>query len=196
METDTESTGTASGAVRWARAAIGVLVVGGLAALVGSGALRIDLDTLREAVRTAGPLGVLVFIAAYSLFQPMFVPTQVFILAAPILWPTPLALALSWVGALSASVTAFGTARWLGRDVIQPRLPERIRRLDHALSEGGLRAVIVAKVFLFTSPPLQWVCGLSRLPLRTFVLGTAIGNTPQVVLWTAVGTGLDTWLLS
>ncbi|MBC7172159.1 MAG: TVP38/TMEM64 family protein [Polyangiaceae bacterium] len=173
---------------RYLKVAISLMIVAAIVALFASGVYRqFELEALREAILDAGPLGSLAFLVAFTVLQPLNVSSHVFIIGAALIWSPPVAFALSFVGSMTASHLAFGTARWLGRDYVQPRLPERMRRYDERLSNAGLRAVIWMKVLLFNMPALQFALGVSRMPLRTFSLGTAIGNLPTILVDIAIG---------
>ncbi len=54
-----------------------------------------------------GPWGYVAFVAAYAALQPFGVPGTVFIMAAPLIWPWPVAFALSMAGTMAASVVGF-----------------------------------------------------------------------------------------
>jgi uncharacterized membrane protein YdjX (TVP38/TMEM64 family) len=185
-----------AGRRRILRSAALVAVAVALVAFFASGAHRaIDLEGLRSAIRAAGPLGALVFLCAFALLQPLHVSSYVFIFAAAFVWPPPLAFALSWAGAFAACHVSFGVARGLGQGFVQPRLPERFRRFDRSLSAGGLRFVVLTKLVFFSTPAVQFAFGVSRIPLRTFALGTAIANTPTVALAVVFAAQLERWLL-
>jgi uncharacterized membrane protein YdjX (TVP38/TMEM64 family) len=165
-----------------------------LVAFFASGAHRsVDLEGLRSTIRGAGPIGGVVFLCAFAFLQPLHISSYLFIFVAAFLWSPPVAFALSWLGAFAACHVSFGVARWLGRDFVQPRLPERLRSYDRSLSEGGLRFLLLMKVLFFSTPVVQFAFGVSRIPLRTFAFGTALGNTPTVALAVLFAAQLETW---
>ncbi len=153
-----------------------------------SGILRdLELETIRDRIRAAGAMGSLLYLLAFTVLQPMYVSAHAFVIAAALIWPPPMAFALACTGAFTSSHFAFGTARWLGRDFVQPRLPERIRRYDDVLATGGLRFLIGLKAIMYTSPHLQFALGVSRVPVRSFAIATFVGNMPQLLAGLAVG---------
>ncbi len=58
-----------------------------------------------------GPWGYVAFVATYAALQPFGIPGTVFVMAAPLIWPWPLAFALSMTGTMLASVVGFSFAR-------------------------------------------------------------------------------------
>ena len=69
-----------------------------------------DPQGLARTLVDLGPWGYAAFIGAYTLLQPFGVPGTVFIVAAPLIWPWPVAFGLSMVGTMCASVVGFSFA--------------------------------------------------------------------------------------
>ena len=84
-----------------------------------------------------GPWGYVAFVVAYAALQPFGVPGTVFIIAAPLIWPWPVAFALSMAGTMAASVVGFSFARFVARDWVAKRIPARFREYDEALERSA-----------------------------------------------------------
>lgn len=138
----------------------------------------------------SGVLGPLIFILVMWLTQPLGVPGFVYMVPAGIVWPLPLALAVSWIGNLGASYIAFSFARWFGRDWVKARIPEGMHRYDDRLEQGGLKPVILLRIVFGQLPPADWLLGVTKVSQRNFIIGTAIGIIPGVVLFVVAGGGL------
>ena len=166
-----------------ARVLIMLLVVVGMAALWwNSSQAGLDLETVRSMVADAGAMGPLLFLLLFALLQPFGISAHIFILTAALAWSPAMAIILSWIGSLLAASVAFVTSRTLARDAIQARVPERLRRWDDALERNGLRTVILLRFLFFTTFLVQLMYGLTKVRYRDYLLGTALGNTPQIVI--------------
>src|SRR4051812_15118102 len=66
-----------------------------------------DPRTLAESIRGLGVWGYVLFVVAYALLQPFGIPGTVFVVAAPLIWPWPIAFGLSMTGTMAASVIGF-----------------------------------------------------------------------------------------
>ena len=95
-----------------------VLVLAGLLGLyrLGVFAQFSDPERARQTLLALGGTGYAAFVLAYAALQPFGVPGTVFILVAPLIWPWPVAFALSMVGTMAASVVGFSFARFVARD--------------------------------------------------------------------------------
>ncbi len=170
------------------RIALGVLLVGLVALLWATGffAWVQDVEQVRAALDGLGPWAPVLYVLAFSLLEPLFVPAIVFIIPGAVIFPYWQLLLLSWLGAVGAGVVGFGYARTLGRGFVDRHLPPALRRYDDRLARNGLRTVIFVRLTLFLAPPAHWLLGLSRVDFKSFLVGTAIGFVPGIALLTYV----------
>ena len=165
------------------RVLVPILILAVPALLWWSGALSdFDLDAVRALVEQAGAWGPVLFLLMFALLQPFGISSHVFILTAAVIWPPQIALPLSWSGTMLSAIVAFFTSRVLARDVIQKRIPKRFRRWDDALAERGFRTVLMLRLLFFTTFLVQFMFGLTKVRWRDYLLGTALGNLPMIVL--------------
>lgn len=176
--------------MRWLRVAVALAAVALLVALAyGSGLSDLvnDRDRFEARVTESGPWGPLVFLGLFTLLVPVGVPGLLFVVPATILWPAPAAVALSLAGGMTSSAVGMVAARQLGRRAVERRLPERFRAWDARIARTGIWGVIVLRVFTYLAAPADWVVGLSRVPMATALLGTAIGLTVPTLFVVLVG---------
>jgi uncharacterized membrane protein YdjX (TVP38/TMEM64 family) len=162
---------------RYQKIALVLAVVAALAAAKWFGVFeRVGKPALlAQSLVDLGGWGYLAFIVAYALLQPFGVPGTVFIFAAPLIWPWPTAFALSMVGTMAASVIGFSFARFLARDWIEPRIPERFRRYDEALGRRAFATVFTLRLVFWMPPPLHYFFGISKVSGWTHFWGSLAG---------------------
>ncbi len=157
-----------------------------------------NIDAARAALRELGMLAPLLYVVTFSLIQPLFFPAAAIMLTGTVIFSFSELLVYSWIGSIIAAILGFGFARYLGRDFVASRVPERLKRYDQSLELRGLRAVIVFRLLFFISPPATWLLGLSRVRFDKFVIGTAIGLLPGIagLSWvvSALGMTFVAWL--
>lgn len=157
-------------------ALVGVVV--GLAVLaVRAGLLDVlaEPETLGRTIADLGPLGYLAFVGAYALFQPFGAPGTVFVFAAPLIWPWPVAFALNMTGTMLASVVGFSFARFVGRDFVASRIPARFRAYDEALERRAFWTVVTLRFVFWMPPLLHAFFGVSRVRFGTHFWGSLVG---------------------
>jgi uncharacterized membrane protein YdjX (TVP38/TMEM64 family) len=178
---------------RWLlRAAVVVAIAGAVAAVVGSGVLDrfTDQEELRRTVEAAGTWGPLLFVGLMVLLVPLNVPGLLFVIPATTLFGTVAGVALSLVGGFLASAIGIVGARRLGRDALVRRLPPRLQRLEARLCERGFWAIAGLRSVTFLLQPVDWLCGLTRVPMRTVLGATFVGLVPPTLVIAVTGGGV------
>lgn len=122
-----------------------------------------------------GPWGYALFIGAYAVLQPFGIPGTVFVIAAALIWPWPTAFVLSMVGTMCASVVGFSFARFVARDWIASKIPERFQRYDDALEQRGFSTVVALRFVFWMPPLLHAFFGVSKVPFWTHFWGSFVG---------------------
>jgi uncharacterized membrane protein YdjX (TVP38/TMEM64 family) len=186
----TEAAPTGRGRRRWlVRVALVVGVVTAIVLAVRLGLVDFvtDADRLESFLTESGPLGPVVYVLAFTAVQPLSLPGGVLIVPATLVWSGPTVFLLSWIGGMTASTVGFVLARWLARDWVQERLPDRLRSWDDRLASRGTRAVIVLRLLTGYAPAADWVLGISAVTVRQFLVGTAIGLVPTTAAFAFLG---------
>ena len=153
-----------------------------------------DGDRVEAFFTERGAIGPIVFVVLMWLVQPWGVPGAFFMVPAAVVWPLPVAMGLSWIGNMGASTIAFGFARWVGHDWAQARLPDRLRRWDDRLASGGVVEVTMLRLLTGQIPPADWLLGVSQVRVPPFVVGTAVGIIPGIIVITTVGGSFYGWI--
>jgi uncharacterized membrane protein YdjX (TVP38/TMEM64 family) len=170
--------------VRWCRIAAVLVVVTGLVLAYRSGVF----DRFAEPARVArtlidlGPWGYLAFVAAYAAFQPFGVPGTVFVVAAALIWPWPVAFALSMTGTMAASVVGFSFARLVARDWVSRRIPARFRKYDEALAVRAFATVFFLRLVFWMPPLLHAFFGVSKVRFWTHFWASLAGYVLPLLL--------------
>jgi uncharacterized membrane protein YdjX (TVP38/TMEM64 family) len=139
-------------------------------------------EQLRDTVDGAGLFGPLIFLGLMVLFVPLNVPGVLFVVPSVALFGTVGGVALSLIGANLASVIGVVAARRLGRPALEARLPPRIRRLEERLSRHGFWGVVLLRCLTYLFQPVDWLCGLSSIPMRTILAATFVGLIPPTLV--------------
>ena len=146
-----------------------------------------DPPAMRAALVELGTWGYLAFILAYALLQPFGFPATVFTLAAPLIWPWPVAFALSLGGAMAASVVGFLFARFVARDFVARRIPQRFRRHDEALGRRAFVTVLLLRLAFLMSSPLHAFFGVSKVRFWTHFAGSLVAYVAPLLLVSLYG---------
>jgi uncharacterized membrane protein YdjX (TVP38/TMEM64 family) len=163
------------------------LVIAVLVALVAAQRLGVfhqfaDPAHLRDALVAQGAWGYAAFVLAYAALQPFGVPGTVFVWAAPLIWPWPVAFALSMTGTMAASVVGFSFARFVARDWVAAKIPARFRRYDEALAQRAFSTVFLLRFVFWMPQVLHTFLGVSGVPFWTHFWGSLAGYVIPLLL--------------
>jgi uncharacterized membrane protein YdjX (TVP38/TMEM64 family) len=156
-------------AIRNARIAVIGLVLVALVTAHQLGAFEHlkDPASFQRALLDLGPWGYLVFLVAFAAFQPFGIPGMVFVIAASLIWPWPVAYALSMTGTMLSTSIGFVLARFVARDWVTGIIPDRFRRYDDALVRRAFLTIFVLRIFFLMQPLLHAFFGISKVRFWT-----------------------------
>jgi phosphatidylserine/phosphatidylglycerophosphate/cardiolipin synthase-like enzyme/uncharacterized membrane protein YdjX (TVP38/TMEM64 family) len=92
------------------------------------------------------------------------------------------------VGSLASALLTYGIGAWMGRRPLQSILGPRLSRIRNRICRSGL--VAVAAVRLVPIAPftlVNMVAGACRIPVATYLAGTALGLLPGLLAMSALG---------
>lgn len=174
----------------WIRPAILLGFLALMAALARAGHAPARLEALAGSARDSGSWTAGVLLAGYVLRPLTLIPiAPLWIVSGALLgWGTGASVSLA--GTCLGAAVAFALARRLGRDFVERRFP-RLGRLGRVDASWGLRAVIALQLMPVVPHDLvNGMAGVSRIPYRSFFLGTLLGCLPLIVLYTYAGSAV------
>lgn len=174
-------------------AVLGVIVVLAIAWRLGILQQFASPAQVKESLVRLGPWGYLAFVVAYTVLQPFGVPGTVFVWAAPLIWPWPIAYALSMTGTMAASVVGFSFSRFVARDWVSARIPARFRKYNEALERRAFATVVLLRFLFWMPQPLHFFFGLSKVRFWTHFWGSLVGYAVPLFFVSFFGQKLLDW---
>src|SRR5690606_30976442 len=168
--------------------ALGAAVLMVAAALSGR-EMALQVPAFAAWVRSLSVLGPLAFVAAYTVVSLLLMPAVLLTLAAGALWGFSGGLAAAMAGATAGSTASFLAGRYLVRGFVEAYVAKhpRLAVIDRAVEAEGARLVLLLR--LSPAVPyvlLNYVLGVSRLPLRAHLIGLA-GMVPPAAMYVYAG---------
>ncbi len=143
-----------------------------------------------------GAAGMLLFVAFGAAFTAVGLSRQVLSFAAGYAFGIAAGSALALAGEVGGVLLAFSYARFLGRGFVARRFPRRVRQVDDFLRVNPLLMTLAVRLLpVSNNLAVNLVAGVSSVPVVPFVVGSAIGHTPQTVVFAMIGSGLTEGLM-
>jgi uncharacterized membrane protein YdjX (TVP38/TMEM64 family) len=148
---------------------------------------------LLQAYYTAhAPAVLAAFIAIYVLQTALALPgAAVLSLAAGALFGTLTGTVCAVTAATIGAVLSFLVTRYLAGDFVRRKFGARLEGLNRELARRGLNYLLFLRLVpLFPFFLINLAAGITRLPLRTFVIGTLFGIIPGALVYVNAGASL------
>ncbi|MEZ4441492.1 MAG: VTT domain-containing protein [Polyangiaceae bacterium] len=162
-----------------------LLALGALGAgLHLTGLVHIEPSEIVAVVRAAGPFGAFALIALFVLGTIANLPGVLFVGAAVAVYGACTGYFVALVGAILSVTAAFALGRrlGLGRDTTLRRPWQQ--RLLARLDAHPIAIIALLRTVVVVSPPVSYALALTRLRLRDYALGSALGLV--IPIWVIV----------
>ncbi len=172
------------------RLAAPFVLVAGLALAWRSEPMRRVLESLPDRMEMLAtlPAAHLLFVVAFVVAGLVAVPLSVLVVASAAALGAFEGAAVSWAGGMASGLTVFLLGRLAGRKSFESLLGERGRRVADRIADRGVLAVaVVRNLPVAPFSVVNLAAGASPVTMRDFVLGTAIGLVPGILMLTLVG---------
>ncbi len=156
-------------------------------------ALKEHQDWLKGQVAQLGILANVIFVAVYALATAFSVPGGALLtIVGGFLFGTLSATSSVVVGATLGAVCLFLAARYAFFDLLHAKAGPALRRMERGFKENALSYLLVLRLVpLFPFWLVNLVPALLDVPLRTYVIATAVGIIPGTFVYASVGNGLS-----
>lgn len=172
------------------RGYLGLIVLASAIYFVAGPMQNADMEAVRAKIEAMGTIGALVYLAAFILLQPFGVSSHFFCFSAAMIWGFPEAFFLTWIGGTLATIGTFTFARYMARDLVEARIPNRFRSLHKSLAGSSFRAILTLRALFWCAPPIGLALGVSRFPAWKHHLASFLGSLPSVALSSLLAAGL------
>ena len=146
------------------------------------------LDQLRES-SWAAP----VLIALYIVISPLGIPISPLVLAGGAVFGLAVGWALNLFGALLGGAVTFLIGQYMGRDLIVHLVGlRRLQRAEEMLEQHGFWAIVRIRFLPIPYALVNYGAALAGVRFGPFLLATAIGLAPSLVIYTTLSYALVT----
>ena len=151
--------------------------------------LKQHRDELLALVRDHYGMSVALYIALYIATTAFSIPGgAVLTLGGGFLFNTAPATLYVNIGATAGAVLAFLSARYLVGEHVQQKYQQQLSRFNHEMESNGYRYLLALRLVpIFPFFLINFLSGLTKVPLRTFAWTTSLGIIPATVVYAFAG---------
>ena len=142
----------------------------------------LTVENVSAAIRQISALwyAPFLFMIAFAVACVVWIPASVFLIAAGVIWGWKLGSLYAITGALLGAAMSYYVSRFLGAEAMARFGGGRIvRYLDHA----GFQTMLILRLIpLFPFAVLNYGAGIAGVKARDFILSTALGVLPSMIV--------------
>jgi uncharacterized membrane protein YdjX (TVP38/TMEM64 family) len=157
---------------------VGLYAVGRATGLVE----LVDAQTIREAVEGAGALGILLFVAIFTIGELLHVPGMVFVAGGILAWGRFDGFVVALAASIVSVCVSFLVVRAAGGEALSRIDRPLMRRLLGHLHARPIRTIVLLRAVFWLAPPLNYALALSSVRFRDYAIGSAVGLVVPVLL--------------
>lgn len=187
-----------AGLRRWLPAAALLLLVGlgyglGLHRHLTLTALAENRDLLRQWVDSHALLALVSYLVLYVLVVALSIPGAAALsLAGGFLFGWVVSAPVTVLAATAGAAIVFEIVKTSFGAALAERSGPLVQRLSQGFAENAFSLLLFLRLTpVFPFWAVNAVAGLCRIPLRTFIIATAIGIVPGSIAFALIGSGLD-----
>jgi len=185
-----EEEGTKGGMALWLRIALvaAPIAILGVAWRYTPLSELMNPQAFSDSMQAGGAWGPLLALGLFMTLGLIAFPVNVLIVATAAafgLWP---GLLYAGVGAMVSAFVTYLVGRRMGPGVLRKIIGPRINKVSRGIARNGIMAVTLVRLMPVAPFTLvNLVAGAIRIPLLDYMVGTALGLAPGLVLMTALG---------
>lgn len=150
----------------------------------------LDKDRIDALVGERGVTGMLLFVSVCVLLGSIGLSRQVIAFLGGYAFGFSNGFILSMLAVVGACITTYTLSRGVLQRFLSGRLPARVQRIDRFLHDNTFSMAMLLRLLPLGS---NWViniaAGASSVRVVPFLLGSALGYIPQMVIFSLVGSG-------
>ncbi len=148
-------------------------------------AVQVSKQGIQALVSRFGVLAPVVHVIVFALGTTLLIPATVFVLIGAVVFGKVLGTIYNLVGATGGAALSFLVSRYLGRDFAARMLRGKLQRLDAKAEQHGCILIAYLRLAYVPFAPLNYAAGLTRMRFWDYLLGSALGMIPGLLLFTS-----------
>lgn len=143
---------------------------------------RESVEALRGFMQSAGAAGALLFVVAFCVGELLHIPGLVFVATGVLAYGRLEGGALAFAAGVLSMTLSFVIVRGVSGQALAELDKPWLKRAMGWVESRPIATVAALRTVLVLSPPLNYALALSSIRLRDYVIGSALGLIPPLLL--------------
>ena len=150
-----------------------------------------DPNRIRDIITSYGKYGISVFLLIQILqVIAFFIPGEITQVSGGYVYGTVFGSILSIIGITAGSAVCYGVSRIYGKPLVNKIVSRRHLKFFNKILQLGSVNSVVFLLYLIPGIPkdiLAYICGISSINLKNFILCSTLGRLPGIIVSTYFG---------
>ena len=145
-------------------------------------------------IKDLGWKGMFLYGSFYFLLGVFSLPASLITISAGFLFGFLPGILIANLGSTLGAAAMFILGRFLFRDFVERQVEKSgfLKNFDTLMEKRGFKIVVLARLAIFMPYGiLNYAFSATKIPLRTFILGSMIGMLPGSILYILIGTSIE-----
>jgi uncharacterized membrane protein YdjX (TVP38/TMEM64 family) len=147
---------------------------------------KISIDFIQASFNHHLYLGILIFVALFSLGNLIQIPGWIFLAAAVITLGQVMGGLVTYIAAICSCSITFLLIRLLGGSALQQLESPIAKRLLLRLDQHPLQTIIILRSMFQTAPPLNYTLALTGISFKRYFFGSLLGLPAPIAIYCIV----------
>ncbi len=153
---------------------------------------RFDVDNLTNMVEKFGVFGEIIYVLVISIRPILFIPSPAVFVIGGVIFGTIKGSMFNIVGILANASLGYWLAGRFKGIFYRFAGEKHLKSFENIDKNDEVKALFTMRVTPgFPFDPISYASGLVGIPFRNFIVGTALGSIPKVILYTFLGDGIE-----
>lgn len=149
---------------------------------------KYGVEEIKNYISSFGVFGPIIYIIMFSLVPLTLFPDAVLAVAGGVVFGVYMGTLYTIIGAICGGTISFYISRFLGRGVVEKLIRGKGQLFDDGIEDRGFLLILILRLIpLIPFDVISYCAGLTKIKYRDFVLATAIGIIPGVLIYSNIG---------
>lgn len=147
-----------------------------------------SVSLLKEYIKSYGMVAPIVYIVMFTFVPLTLFPDSILAISGGMVFGMIWGTLYTIIGALFGAVLSFYISRILGRSVVSKIVKNKGRYFEEGVEKKGFILILILRLIpLIPFDVISYLAGLSKIKFKDFILGTAIGIIPGILIFINIG---------
>lgn len=147
-----------------------------------------SVSLLKGYIKSYGMVAPIIYIVMFTFVPLTLFPDSILAISGGMVFGMIPGTLYTIIGALFGAVLSFYISRILGRSVVSNIVKNKGRYFEEGVEKKGFILILILRLIpLIPFDVISYLAGLSKIKFKDFILGTAIGIIPGILIFINIG---------